>query len=147
MKRRMVCFAVALMLMLTGCGKGKTESVSRVESLDMGQNSFLMVTLEGKGAEGAQVQAIRQEKNSEKNYEDVETITLSNNEGNVYCALLPEGDNYVVRVTASDGTAVEHLAVFEEVQVCSLHISLNEKPSDGTRTLWPATPHNSADTQ
>ena len=112
-----ICMSLlALLLLLTGCGK-KTNQVSQ---LDLGDSRFLMVTLEGDGADNAVVEAVSMVFTEEKQWKDVETIALIPGENNIYCALLNTGGNYRVQVTYSDETSETHLVVFDDSQVCRL---------------------------
>ena len=144
MKRicQIVICILSLILLFTGCKKDNS-----IETVDLGDSRFLMVTLEGTDAQSATVSATRYQQNESKEWVETEVIPLSPGDNNVHCALLEQGGCYGVQVTCGDGSIITQLVSLDNSQVCSLHICVDPKPAAPTRTLWPRTPHNTPDAQ
>lgn len=147
-RRNYFWILLALVLLLAGCGKDETPvKGSSVQIVESGDRRFLLVTLEGNGADSALVRVVKAQKNDDGEYIDGEITELSRGEDGVCCGVFETGGEYLLQVLCEDGTDLKYLFVFDESQVCSFHICLDAKESDGTRTLWPYTPHNSPDSQ
>ncbi|MBQ9083783.1 MAG: hypothetical protein IJY28_09865 [Clostridia bacterium] len=144
MKKIFALLLIALMMLsCVGCSRsdGKDDNESDVETVDIGDSRFLIVELEGSGANTAPVELYRVEKSGDS-YADAEACPITHDGGFRYYALLPAGGTYQLYVTRPDGQRLTRLIVFEDSQVCSIHMSLDAKDNGNYRPLWPETPHN-----
>ncbi len=144
MKKIFALFLIALMLLsCTSCNRsnGKENDKPDVEIVDVGDSRFLIVELEGTGANAAQVEVWRAEEKKDS-YEDTEKYDVTHDGGFRYYALLPSGGTYHMYVTCPDGRRLTRMIVLDNSQVCSIHMSVDIKDNGSYRPLWPETPHN-----